>query len=92
MNAKATIRTGDLEATLDYLEGLAEILTTLSSERRGRDEDDDLLTRLQALSGFDMSWEPLRLQRGVGAGWSSVADNVRELRERLLGPYAEAAL
>jgi hypothetical protein len=66
VKTNATVRTGDLEATLDYLEGLVEILTTLSSERRGRDEDDELLSRLQALHGFDMSWSRCACSGGWG--------------------------
>ena len=92
MDTNATIRTSDLEAALDYLEGLVEILDTFAAEQRGRHQSDELLARLQALQGPGMNWEPLRYQVGVGQGWQFVARNVEELRERLLGPYTEAAL
>ncbi|MFQ1002605.1 hypothetical protein [Modestobacter sp. SSW1-42] len=92
MNADATVRTADLEAALDYLEGLVTILRTFHADQRGREDRDELLAQLQALEGLGMKWEPLRYQEGVGQGWESVAQNVAELRERLLGPYTEAAL
>jgi hypothetical protein len=92
MNAKATVRTADLEAALDYLDGLVTILQTFHAEQRGRREHDELLSQLQARQGIGMRWEPLRYQQGVGSGWEFVARNVEELREHLLGPYTEAAL
>ncbi|MCZ2848530.1 hypothetical protein [Modestobacter sp. VKM Ac-2978] len=71
MNANATVRTSDLEAALDYLERHVEILDTLAQEQRGRDDSDELLTRLQALQGPGMNWEPLRYQGAWARGGSS---------------------
>jgi hypothetical protein len=83
---------GELEATLDYLEGLETILRTFHADQRGRQKHDELLAQLQALEGLRLKWEPLRYQEGVGQGWEFVAQNVADLRERLLGPCTEAVL
>jgi hypothetical protein len=62
------------------------------ADQRGREGHDELVVQLQALEGRGMKWEPLRYQEGIGQGWESVAQNVADLRERLLGPCTQAAL
>lgn len=88
----AQVSTADLEAALDYLEGLQLILASFHIAGRGMDAPDPILDALQAMDWFGMSWEPLRYQDGIGEGWSYVAKNVASLRERLLEGYSDAAL
>lgn len=93
MNAKTTVNTVDVEAALDYLAGLVEVLHAFTAEQRGRHEADALLEQLQELPTFDpQNWAPLRYQSADGQGWENVARNVGDLRQRLLGPYSESAL
>lgn len=89
----ASVRTQDLEAVLDYLQGLESILRTLHDEERGREGADSLVRQLEQMDGFSPEhWEALRYQHGVGQGWSYVADTVASLRERLVEAYGNAAL
>lgn len=92
MKAHATVPTEDLASALDYLDGLVVLLELLADRREAKDASSKLLTALQTMDSAEMSWEPLRYQRGVGMGWTYVAENIRELRERLLTNYGEAAL
>ena len=92
MNPDANVRTTDLEEALDYLEGLSVIMRFFDESGRGREGRDMLLEGLQVMDSGGMNWEPLRYQVGAGHGWSSIADNVDELRRRLLEGFADAAL
>ena len=79
-------------SALDYLDGLVVILERLAEQGVGRGAPSPLLNALQGMDSGEMSWEPLRYQATDGQGWAYVAENVRDLRERLLDNYGEAAL
>jgi hypothetical protein len=89
----AVVRTQDLEAVLDYLQGLQLILSGFHAEERGRADDDPILSQLQEMDCLSaQNWDALRYQTGVGQGWQYVAETVGELRTRMLDGYANAAL
>lgn len=88
----ATVASKDLARALDLLDGLHTILLSFHAEQRGKDEYDALIRQLEKLDGIEMTWDALRYQPSVGQGWTHLADSVRELRERLLAGYADAAL
>lgn len=92
MKAQAIVSTEDLASALDYLDGLVVILERLAEQGVGRGAPSPLLNALQGMDSGEMSWEPLRYQATDGQGWTYVAENVRDLRERLLSNYGEAAL
>jgi hypothetical protein len=92
LNPDAKIKTTDLEAALDYLEGLSFIVRSFDESSRGREGRDILLEGLQAMDSGAMSWKPLRHQAAAGQGWAVIADHVDELRRRLLEGFADAAL
>jgi len=93
MSPDVTVRTVDLAKTLDLLEGLEVILDTLDQERRGRAGAEPLVEALLDLDSYGATcWEPLRYQDDAGIGWTFMRDHVKELRERLIGPYSQAAL
>jgi hypothetical protein len=90
---EVTVRTDDLGAALDYLDGLLTILKSFEADERGFEDDDPLLAALSELEGFDAtSWAPLRYQPGSGSGWGYVVENATELRDRLVESYGDAAL
>ena len=89
---RAHVSTDDLEQALDYLDGLLVILKEFDETRRGQDSADGLLLKLEDMDSQGGNWAPLRYQTGAGAGWHEVAEDVAELRRRLLESYAEAAL
>ena len=93
MSPDVTVRTEDLAKALDLLEGLEVILAALDREQRGRAGSDPLVTALLDLDSYGTTcWEPMRYQDDSGVGWVFMRDHVEELRERLIGPYSEAAL
>jgi hypothetical protein len=92
MNPDAKVKTTDLEQALDYLEGLSFIMRSFAESSRGREGRDMLLEGLEAMDSGAMSWEPLRYQAVAGHGWADIADDVDELRRRLLEGFADAAL
>lgn len=59
MKPDAKIKTTDLEAALDYLEGLSFIVRSFDESSRGREGRDILLEGLQAMDSGAMSWKPL---------------------------------
>lgn len=89
---RAHISTDDLEQTLDYLEGLVVILEEFAATDRGRDRPDELALKLENMDSQGGNWATLRDQAGAGAGWRVIAEQVAELRRRLLVGYTEAAL
>ena len=68
---------GTLQKARGYLEGLALILDDFDDQERGKDQADSLVERLQKIQTPGVEWSALRYQRGVGMGWSYMADNVR---------------
>jgi hypothetical protein len=92
MTNEAAIRTDDLGRVLEYLEGLELILERFGQDEVGREADDPLIGALQGIDHRTTDgWMPLRYQGGVGQGWGFVAQNVRDLRRRLLDAYSGAA-
>ncbi len=91
LSGDTQIRTGDLEQTLDLLEGLQRILTSFHREQRGRTGPDRLMHELVAIDSHGDTWESLRNQGGAGEGWADVTASIAELRVRLLDAYDEAA-
>jgi hypothetical protein len=94
MKAQTTVRTQDLEEVIDYLEGLLVILRQLHADKAGKDEPHAMLDQLDKLEPELLSnaWAPLRYQPSHGQGWSLVAENLEELRHRLVEVYGDAAL
>ena len=92
MNPDAKIKTTDLEQALDYLEGLSFIMRSFAESSRGSEGRDMLLEGLEAMDSGAKSWEPLHYQAAAGEGWADIADHIDELRRRLLGGFANAAL
>ena len=86
----ATIRVEDLEATLDYLEGLDLILTRFAEHSTPESVSNDLYVALQGALTHAGSWAPLRY--GGQLGWQAVAAGVRNVREHLRDAYPDAAL
>lgn len=95
MRAEATVSTADLGAALTYLEGLSHLARRLAkSSGLGEVLVDELARGLQDLDTDDPAcFEPLRYESAAhGTGWDAVAENIDDLRSRLLEGYAEAAL
>jgi len=88
----ATVETADLEAAINYLEGLDVILRTLHEEQRGREGDDQLILKLSELEEAIGEWQPVNYQGASGLGWEYVAENLDDLRHRLVEAYGNAAL
>ena len=90
MKRTATIETNDLGLTLDYLQGLEEMLSALSD---GNAQPHVLLDRLQTMDAERATtWAPLRYETATHHGWQYVADNLSDLRQRLVQAYERAAL
>jgi hypothetical protein len=91
---RAVVRTEDLEAALDFLEGLLLISETLATPEHSHGAGRQLAAALLSMDeqSYAMSWQPLRYEEGTGLGWEFIARNVGELRQRLLEGYANAAL
>ena len=92
MKREATVPTVDLEAAINYLEGLEVILRRFHVERRGVEDGDELVRELERLEDAVYEWAPLRYQLEGGQGWSFVAESLAELRHRLVERYGDAAL
>jgi hypothetical protein len=92
MKDRAEIRTQDLGDVLDYLAGLERMLAEFAESRRGADGPDSLVDELESMDAYATAWEPLRYQGGVGMGWQYVAENLADLRARLVEAYSDAAL
>jgi hypothetical protein len=88
----AKVRTADLEEALDYLEGLLVILRQFHDGAPDHDQRAQLVVALMSMDSHGMNWEPLRYEAGVGMGWAYMAENVGQLRERLMEGYGNAAL
>jgi hypothetical protein len=91
MKQTLMVKTTDLEEALDCLEGLSVIMRFFGERDGGRQERDMLVERLQAMDSGAMNWKPLRYQSDAGQGWVFIAENVEELRRRLLEGYKDAA-
>jgi len=81
----------DLGEALDYPDGLVTVLRHFPGQPRS-DGAQQMAAALQAQDTDLMPWVPLRYEEGQGLGWSSLVDNVAQLRERLLEGYAAGAL
>ena len=98
MSRVVSVKLDDVVGAINYLEGLEVILRRLHLERRGVAGGDPLLDELgvmEADNSLEFSrgeWEPLRYQDGVGQGWEFVADNLADLRYRLIEGVGNVAL
>ncbi len=92
MNHEVSVPLDQLEAAINYLEGLEVILRHLHEERRGVEDDDPLIAKLEALDFAVGEWSPLRYQDHIGTGWEFVAVNMAELRHDLAVRYGNASL